>query len=83
MMHRRFFYANTIRGINRIGPHNIDVISVIVGSLLGDARANKRSGEGVRIHFKQSSRHKEYVLWLYSFFFSRLHKSHVRASRIY
>lgn len=83
MMHRRFFYTNTIRGINRIGPHNVDVISVIVGSLLGGARANKRSGEGVRIHFKQSSTHKEYLLWLYSFFYSRGYTSPTSAPREY
>jgi hypothetical protein len=27
----------------RIGPHNLDVISVLVGSLLGDCYASKRS----------------------------------------
>ncbi len=37
-----------MRSKNRIGPHNQDVISVIIGSLLGDSYANNRSGEGTR-----------------------------------
>ncbi|KAI9070154.1 LAGLIDADG DNA endonuclease [Trametes sanguinea] len=45
--------------MNRIGPHNEDIFSVITGSLLGYAK--KRSGEGVRICFRQSIRHKEYL----------------------
>jgi len=48
------------RAINRIGPHNIDVISVIFGLLLGDGYASNRSGEGVRFCIKQSNVHKEY-----------------------
>jgi hypothetical protein len=59
------------RAIKRIGPHNIDVISVIFGLLLGDGYANNRSGEGVRISIKQSSIHKEYLFSLYEFFLNR------------
>jgi hypothetical protein len=59
------------RAINRIGPHNIDVISVIFGLLLGDGYANNRSGEGVRIAIKQSEIHKEYLFYLYNFFLDR------------
>ena len=51
-----------------IGPHNEDVISVIVGSLLGDAYASSRSIEGTRFVYKQSIVHKEYLFWLYNFF---------------
>ena len=32
---QRYFSINKIRAMNRIGPHNEDVISVVVGSLLG------------------------------------------------
>ena len=71
MMHKRSFHTNNIRAINRIGPHDSDVISVIIGSLLGGARANRKSGEGVRICFRQSSKHKEYLFWLYNFFYSK------------
>jgi len=56
---------------SRIGPHNLDVISVIVGSLLGDSYANRRSVEGTRICYRQSSINKEYLFWLYSFFFTK------------
>lgn len=59
------------RAINRIGPHNTDVISVIIGLLLGDGYASNRSGEGVRISIKQSSVHKEYLFFLYHFFLVR------------
>jgi len=59
------------RAINRVGPHNIDIISVIVGLLLGDSYANNRTGEGVRLAIKQSIVHKEYLFFLYEFFVSR------------
>lgn len=55
----------------RIGPHSSEVISVIIGSLLGEASGNYRSGEGARFAFKQSIIHKEYLFWLYNFFYSR------------
>lgn len=76
---RRF---NTrVRAASRIGPHNQDVVSVIVGSLLGHSYANRRSTplgvdhrlclrsvEGTRICYRQSSIHKDYLFWLYNFF---------------
>ena len=66
----RSFHLNC-RAINRIGPHNIDVISVIVGSLLGDAYAQNRSGEGIRLSYRQSVIHKEYLLYLWHFFYEK------------
>uniref|UniRef100_UPI0022385A91 LAGLIDADG endonuclease n=1 Tax=Ramaria cf. rubripermanens TaxID=2016387 RepID=UPI0022385A91 len=59
------------RAMKRIGPHNIDVISVIFGLLLGDGYASNRSGEGVKISIKQSIIHKEYLFSLYEFFLNR------------
>jgi len=59
------------RAINRVGPHNLDLISVIFGLLLGDGYANNRTGEGVRIAIKQSGIHKEYLFFLYHFFLDR------------
>jgi len=59
------------RAIKRIGPHNLDMISVLFGLLLGDGYAQNRSGEGVRISIKQSSIHKEYLFSLYEFFLNR------------
>ena len=55
-----------LKGIYRIGPHNIDVISIIFGSLLGDAHAEKRlRGLGTRISFFQEGVHVEYLLYLH------------------
>ena len=64
-------FHTKIRAFNRIGPHNQDIISVIVGSLLGDGYANARTIEGTRFCFRQSIIHKDYLFWLYDFFHSR------------
>jgi LAGLIDADG DNA endonuclease family len=58
---QRYYYINNIRGINRIGPHNEEVLSVIIGSLIGDSYAINKSGEGVRFFYRQSIQHKEYL----------------------
>lgn len=63
--------------MRRIGPHNHAVISVIVGSLLGDGYAYRKSGEGVRICFRQGAKHKEYLFWLYHFFYSQGYTSNL------
>lgn len=60
---QRIFHTR-VRAASRIGPHNIDVISVLIGTLLGDAYANKRSIEGTRICYRQSIKHKDYLFWL-------------------
>jgi ubiquinol-cytochrome c reductase cytochrome b subunit len=75
---RKYYHISNIRAVNRIGPHNEDTLSVIIGSLLGDAYANKRSGEGVRICYRQSIRHKEYLFWLYTFFYDRGYTSNLQ-----
>jgi ubiquinol-cytochrome c reductase cytochrome b subunit len=54
-----------IRSDKRIGPNNIDILSIIFGSLLGDASA-ERHGNGTRINFYQEGSHKDYLLWLHS-----------------
>jgi hypothetical protein len=52
----------------RIGPHNLDIISLIIGSVLGDSQLEKRSqGVGTRINFEQSSANVEYLMWFYKF----------------
>ena len=56
---KRSFHTN-VRAINRKGPQNSDIIEVIIGSILGKAHANNRTGEGIRICYRQSIRHKEY-----------------------
>ena len=55
----------------RIGPHNEEVISVLIGSLLGDAHAERLPSGGVRFRFKQSIIHKEYLFYLFEFFRNR------------
>lgn len=69
-LHCRWFNTR-MRAASRIGPHNQDVVSVIVGSLLGDSYANRRSVEGTRICYRQSSIHKDYLFWLYNFFYTQ------------
>jgi len=62
-------FHTRVKSASLIGPHHEDVISVIVGSLLGDYYANSRSVEGTRFCYRQSIVHKDYLLWLYDFFF--------------
>jgi len=67
---KRSFHTK-VKASNRIGPHNEDVLSVLVGSLLGDCYANKRSVEGTRFSYRQSIVHKDYLFWLYNFYYNR------------
>ena len=56
----------------KIGPHNIDVISIIIGSSLADTHLEKRSnGIGTRIKFVQSHKNVEYLMWYHNFFSTR------------
>ena len=55
----------------RIGPHNEEIISVLVGALLGDGYAERLPSGGVRFRFRQSVKHKEYIFWLCDFFNKR------------
>lgn len=68
----RQFHIKT-RTTNRIGPHNSDVISVLVGCLLGNAHSKKSKSQiaGTILRFKQSDRHKDYLFFLYDFFYNR------------
>lgn len=78
----KFFYSR-LKGVKlafilpnfkpktRIGPHNEDVISVLVGSLLGDEHAERLLSGGVRFRFRQQAKHKSYIFWLYEFFNTR------------
>ena len=51
----------------RVGPHNLDIMSIFYGSLLGDSHAERRlSGNGTRISFQQESNRSDYLLWLHS-----------------
>lgn len=55
-----------LKGIYRIGPHNKDILSILFGSLLGDAHAEKRlKGLGTRFSFFQEDSHVEYIYFLH------------------
>ena len=68
--YRSFFTGKT--SVERIGPHNIDILSIIIGSLLGDGHLEKRrQGLGTRIKFEQSSDNVEYLMWFHSYLSQR------------
>lgn len=66
-------FHTKVQTIKRIGPHSSDVISVLVGSLLGDGYSyqTKALNKGTSFRFKQSVVHKEYLFFLYEFFYLR------------
>ena len=51
LVQKREFHNNRIKAGERIGPRNLDIFSVIIGSLLGN-HGNKRSAEGTRICYR-------------------------------
>lgn len=55
-----------LKGQYRIGPHNKDIISIIFGSLLGDAQGEKiLLGVGTRFKFYQEAVHVKYLMFLH------------------
>lgn len=64
------FIKPKTRAQKRIGPHNQDVISVIMGSMLGDSYAEKH-GEGTRFNFQQEESNVEYLVWFHRFLVER------------
>jgi len=71
-------FHTKVRASNRIGPHNEEVISVIIGSLLGDSYLSARTIEGTRFSYRQSQVHKDYLFWLYEFYYSRGYCSNLK-----
>jgi len=70
-----------INPLYRIGPHNIDILSLLVGSLLGDGSMEK-SVNGSRFVYYQAKVNGEYLLWLHSFI-SKLGYAHPEIPQIY
>lgn len=66
-MFKRKFYTQNLFSKERVGPHNEDVISVLVGNLLGDGYGEKRKNS-TRFQIHMSSRNVEYVFWSFKFF---------------
>ena len=55
-----------ISAIDRVGPHEIKIISILFGSLLGDGYAEFRNkGKGTRFCFYQENSHAAYLIWLH------------------
>lgn len=58
--------AIRIKSDLRIGPHNLNILSIFYGALLGDAHAeHRKDGNGTRISFYQEASHSHYLLWLH------------------
>lgn len=70
---KRFFHIEgKVHSHKRIGPHNLNVIQVIIGSLLGDGHLEKRAkGIGCRLIIEQTNQNIEYLMWLYNFFYTQ------------
>jgi ubiquinol-cytochrome c reductase cytochrome b subunit len=61
--------VSKLKGIYRIGPHNKDVISILFGSLLGNAQGDKRLlGKGTKFIFYQEASHINYLMFLHKLF---------------
>lgn len=59
------FSQPKVRGIKRIGPHNYNILCILIGSMLGDCSAELRSGS-TRFCFQQEASHSEYLLWFHN-----------------
>lgn len=60
------FNKPKIRSLDRIGPHNINILSILIGSLLGDGTM-ERDGNGSRFGFYQEKKNGEYLLTLHKY----------------
>ena len=58
------FSSPKVPSTNRIGPHNQEILCILIGSLLGDGSMEK-DGNGSRFVFYQKGEHIEYMLWLH------------------
>lgn len=56
------FLLPKTRSRKRIGPHNYEILSILIGSLLGDTYA-ERHGHGTRFCFQQEHLNNRYLLW--------------------
>jgi hypothetical protein len=66
------FGNSKYRSPQRIGPHNLEVISILVGNLLGDGSAEQRNKlGGVRFSLHMSQKNREYLNWLHKYYSSR------------
>jgi hypothetical protein len=59
-----------LKSNQRIGPHDFEVLSILIGSLLGDAYAEKH-GNGTRFCFQQEELNSSYLIWFHEFLSKR------------
>nr|YP_001315107.1 putative site-specific DNA endonuclease [Chlorokybus atmophyticus]ABO15137.1 putative site-specific DNA endonuclease [Chlorokybus atmophyticus] len=64
---KRRFYTKRLLAEQRIGPHNEDILSTLVASLLGEGSAEKRI-HATRFHIHTESPNMEYIHWFHKFF---------------
>lgn len=55
------FSKPKISSLKRIGPHNFDILNIIIGSLLGDG-SMERDGSGSRFAFYVAKKNGPYLL---------------------
>jgi len=74
------FSKPRIKAIHRIGPHNIDVLSVLICGMLGDWWADKlsnQSGVSVRFNIEQALSNTAYIHHLTNLFYNWGYSSYV------
>jgi LAGLIDADG DNA endonuclease family len=72
-------FHHKVKAKNRIGPHNIDTLSIILGSILGNGNM-KKLVEGSMLVVKVTN--KENALWFYKFFYNRGYTSNQQPRQI-
>lgn len=69
---RSFHIESKIHSHKRQGPHDLGIIEIIIGTLLGAGHFEKRKGGvGTRLIIEQSGRNIEYLIWFYNYFAER------------
>ncbi len=58
------YNSKRLNGSHRIGPHPVEILSILYGTLLGDSHLEKRINN-VRITFQQENSNVEYLFWLW------------------
>lgn len=56
------FNSPGVRYFNRVGPHDIKILSILFGSLLGDSNA-ERTKFSTSIVLQQEDSNMEYIMW--------------------
>jgi hypothetical protein len=67
MINNKNFYSSATSSRECIGPHREDILSTLVGGLLGDCSAEKRSN-ATRFFFHASSKNVRYIRSLHKLF---------------